>query len=1105
MTPSWESSEPSASGKCLTESELQAFLLGPPSEPGMAAQGRHIDACVYCQQRLEPRIDARVRELEDSAAESEWLSFTDSPITETSSESVTSRFVIRRFLGRGGAASVFQAWDSVLRRDVALKIPHLSFRDHPAAKARFVIEAQAAARLIHPNQVSLFDTIVTESHCVLISAFVSGLPLHHWLARQAGDNGVEIETAVRIVYQLADGTAAAHRLGIIHRDLKPSNILLDDSLPSEGLPFTPRITDFGCARLGDDEGQNLGEPVVIGSYFYMSPEQARGDRPASGPASDIYSLGAILFELLTGQVPTSGKTKEEALRKAIEVAPPRPSELRPEVSADLEAVCLKCLAKSPEDRYRTAEALRDDLRNVLAGLPVSARPETIWQQYARLLRRHPRLIAGVAIVFVSLATTATVLWYAKHVTDLQSRELIRLAAERDTAYRQEKQHAEIAESQRAATEKLLYLDRISRAGEAVSRGDFPSADRLLRQIREHEPYHPAGFATSFLERRTRVPHRLLAKFPQPIYAFDWSSDGRMLAVTGQDAHVRLLNYPEGTLIRSWATGQKETNAVLFTANDREIWTTGDDGTLRSWDVKTGQEVKTLLHGEPLIFDLFPSRKNGWVLCTDGEDRCQALEESSGRPLHELLPRFSRLRSIALSPDESTLYATGSERLVRGWEVRTGRLTAEWQDLGREDFRALAVSPDGRSLAAAGRMCDVWILETSTGKPIDYCPTSDTVTHLVFQSNGDLIFLDQTGAVARWPRSVQSAELKGESPAVHQVRDFMVGCLPNSRPQSIRVAPNQDSLVVSTQDGGLHELPRSKLALRPRQEYPLGWCHPVFYTDDETGIVAGNGNELSLLDSEHLKTVWRVEGSEGWLRSVVARPGGELLCIEWDPDSAGTWLKTRSLLDGSVGLKRLLTSDRISKAWVSAFQGRRAAVCDLEGESRLRILSLETETSPYVSSLPVNSVAWECHPSEATIAIAERGMIRLYEAKTGNVVWSSDEQTSSLEKLFWTPDGRLLVGALADRRVCVWNGSTGEQQATMGVTAASGARWAFATDGETLLDVDREGTLSAWHPKSGSKLFNLRSAVPIDPFGFDIDSRGRLLFSSSARPPVIRFD
>jgi WD40 repeat protein len=312
-------------------------------------------------------------------------------------------------------------------------------------------------------------------------------------------------------------------------------------------------------------------------------------------------------------------------------------------------------------------------------------------------------------------------------------------------------------------------------------------------------------------------------------------------------------------------------------------------------------------------------------------------------------------------------------------------------------------------------------------------------------------------------------------------------------------------VVSTQGGDLYELPLSKLVLRPRQEFPLGWCHPVFYTDDETGIVAGNGNELSLLDSEHLKTVWRVEDSKDWLLSVVARPGEELYCIEWDPVSPGTWLKTRSLLDGSVRLKRLLNSNRILKTRVSAFQGRRAAVCDLEGESQLRILSLETEDSPYVGSLPVNSVAWECHPSDATIAIAERGMISLYDAMTGNIVWSSEEQTSNLEKLFWTPDGRLLVGALADRRVCVWNGETGELQATMGVTAAPGACWTFATDGETLLGVDREGTLSAWHPESGSKLFNLRSAVPIDPFGFDIDSRGRLLFSSSARPPVIRFD
>jgi serine/threonine protein kinase len=314
------------------------------------------------------------------------------------------RFQLLRELGRGGCGVVFLAFDPVLGRKVALKVPRPEALLAPELRQRFVREARAGAALDHPNLVPVYEAGEVGSICYIATAYCPGPTLAEWLKTHAGP--VPPRRAARLVATLADAVHAIHQHGIWHRDLKPGNILLTESgdLPAEAgaaeasLPpdddgplfcgrFTPRITDFGLAKLLDGGGEETRTGVVLGTPAYMAPEQAQGRPDAFGPAADVYALGVILYELLVGRRPFQGDSQTGLLRRVAHEEPVPPRRSCPGLPRDLEAVCLKCLEKEPQRRYPSAEELAGDLRRFLAGQPTQARPLTGWQRAGRWIRR----------------------------------------------------------------------------------------------------------------------------------------------------------------------------------------------------------------------------------------------------------------------------------------------------------------------------------------------------------------------------------------------------------------------------------------------------------------------------------------------------------------------------------------------------------------------------------------------------------------------------------------------------------------------------------------------------------------------------------------------
>ncbi len=384
----------------------EAGLLGPGADPELLS-------------RLAGRM-ASLRRLHSLRADARGPAPGPGPAPRT-----FGRFSILRELGRGGCGVVFLANDPSLRREVALKVPNPEAFTSDSLRRRFQRKAQAAAALDHPNIIAVFECGEVGPVPYITSAFCPGPNLSVWASSRAGP--IPARQAAEIVLSLAGAIRHAHSRGVLHRDLKPSNVLMvppdGDASPSPGgeVADSPRLTDFGLASVFRAEGAgtaveagatNLTKSgMIFGTPAYMTPEQADGRVGAIGPATDVYGLGTILYELLTGRAPFVSESSLETLQQVLRDEPVPPRRLRPRLSRTLETICLKCLEKDPRRRYSTAAGLAEDLARYLDGRPIAARPTGLLERAWRWSRREPKVASLLAlVVLATVAGFAGVSW-----------------------------------------------------------------------------------------------------------------------------------------------------------------------------------------------------------------------------------------------------------------------------------------------------------------------------------------------------------------------------------------------------------------------------------------------------------------------------------------------------------------------------------------------------------------------------------------------------------------------------------------------------------------------------------------------------------------------
>src|SRR5262245_3573759 len=280
--------------------------------------------------------------------------------------------------GRGGMGVVYRARQLSLNRTVAVKMMLAGHFAGPEAIQRFRLEAESAARLQHPNIVAIHEIGEEEGQAYFSMDFIDGQSL----ADRVRDQPLPPREAARYLQILAEAVSFAHQHGVVHRDLKPANVLIDSF-------DQPRITDFGLAKHMQVETELTRSGQCLGSPQYLPPERAQGRWDAVGPRSDLYSLGAILYHLLTGRPPQAGATVAQTLALVLHADVVRPRVLNPGIPRDLETICLKCLEKNPGRRYGTGRELADELGRFLRGEPILARPISRAEKFWRWCRRHP--------------------------------------------------------------------------------------------------------------------------------------------------------------------------------------------------------------------------------------------------------------------------------------------------------------------------------------------------------------------------------------------------------------------------------------------------------------------------------------------------------------------------------------------------------------------------------------------------------------------------------------------------------------------------------------------------------------------------------------------
>lgn len=559
-------------------------------------------------------------------------------------------------LGRGGMGIVYRARQRSLNRLVALKLIRSGELAGAEELSRFRREAEAAAALEHPAIVPVYEVGEDQGFVYFSMGLVEGGSL----AERVNESALPERQAAEFVELVARGVAYAHQQGVIHRDLKPANILLDKQ-------NQPKITDFGLAKRIQDDKELTTTGQVLGTPAYMPPEQARGDLSQIGPASDIYSLGAILYRLLAGRAPFQAASLVDTLHDVLTAEPLPPRKLVPNLAADLETICLKCLEKQPEKRYPTAAALADDLQRWRNGEPIQARRSTATERAWKWARRNPVIatLSGSLALALTIGTiVSTIFGLNANYVSKKEREA-RITAQKETrrankavedlkkekaeVIRQKNELQKRTEHELKRADSTIYAMTLNRAVAEVDKRNLPAAQKFLDQTNPNF----RGWEFGYLQRQTK---RLLKELPLPavkVFEYAISHNERYLAIIEQretgDDQVQVMDLESGEIAarlsdNPWRRREQRLKGgvphVYFSPDDRHLlWLA--EWRFKVWDWRT----ERIVYSEDFIHE----RPNNLVVSPAGDQ--VAVRFSSYVAIYSF-PQVELVKKVTAAPGMS---------------------------------------------------------------------------------------------------------------------------------------------------------------------------------------------------------------------------------------------------------------------------------------------------------------------------------------------------------------------------------------------------------------------------------------------------------------------